>query len=173
MGLARAERMELQFEVEQFYYEEAATLDERRFTDWLDLVTDDVHYWMPIRRTRTPEETDQEFTAPGAMALFDDNRDLLAMRVSRFDTGASWSESPPSRTRHMVSNVRVLEIDGDEMTVEANIHLYRTRLDSEEDSWIGRRRDVLRRVDGALRIAKRHVFLEQTVVLSTNLSSLF
>jgi len=173
MGLTTAERMELQFEVEQFYYDEAATLDERRFPDWLELFTDDIHYWMPIRRTRTLEETDQEFTAPGAMALFDDNKDLLAKRVMRFDTNVSWAESPPSRTRHTVSNIRVLEVDGDEMTVEANIYLYRTRLDSEEDSWIGRRRDVLRRVDGALKIAKRHIFLEQTVLLSTNLSSLF
>jgi len=173
MGLTIAERMELQFEIEQFYYEEAATLDERRYSEWLELLTDDIHYWMPIRRTRLMEETDQEFTAPGAMALFDDNKDLLEKRVMKFGVEVSWAENPPSRTRHIVTNVRVLEISGNEMSVEANIHLYRTRLDSEETSWIGRRLDVLRRVDGSLRIAKRHIFLEQTVLLSTNLSSLF
>jgi len=173
MGLTIAERMELQFEIEQFYYEEAATLDERRYSEWLELLTDDIHYWMPIRRTRLMEETDQEFTAPGAMALFDDNKDLLEKRVMKFGVEVSWAENPPSRTRHIVTNVRVLEISGDEMSIEANIHLYRTRLDSEETSWIGRRLDVLRRVDGSLRIAKRHIFLEQTVLLSTNLSSLF
>lgn len=173
MGITTAERMELQFEVEQFYYDEAAALDERRFSDWFELLTDDIHYWMPIRRTRTVDESDQEFTAPGAMALFDDDKALLEKRVKKFGTGVSWSEDPPSRTRHVVTNVRILEVDGDETTVEANIHLYRTRLDSEEDSWIGRRRDVLRRVNGSLKIAKRHIFLEQTVLLSTNLSSLF
>lgn len=181
MGVTTAERMELQFEVEQFYYLEAAILDERRYSDWLDLLTDDIHYWMPIRRTRLMEETDQEFTAPGAMALFDDNKDLLQKRVMKYGVDVSWAENPPSRTRHIVTNVRVLDDDrdgtredgSDEFSVEANIHLYRTRLDSDETSWIGRRRDVLRRVDGSLKIAKRHIFLEQTVLLSTNLSSLF
>lgn len=173
MGMTTAARMELQFEVEQFYYDEAAILDERRFSEWFELLTDDIHYWMPIRRTRTLEETDQEFTAPGAMALFDDNKLLLEKRVKRFEIDVSWAENPPSRTRHFVTNVRILEVDGDEMTVEANIHLYRTRLDSEETNWIGRRRDLLRRVEGALKIARRQIFLEQTVLLSTNLSSLF
>jgi biphenyl 2,3-dioxygenase beta subunit len=73
----------------------------------------------------------------------------------------------------MIHNVRVLAVDGEELTVESNFHLYRTRLESDEDSWIGRRRDRLRRVDGALRIAGRHVFLDQTVILSRNLSNFF
>ncbi|MGA0236738.1 MAG: aromatic-ring-hydroxylating dioxygenase subunit beta, partial [Alphaproteobacteria bacterium] len=51
--------------------------------------------------------------------------------------------------------------------------LYRTRLNSEEDSWIGRREDTLRRVDGQFKLARRHIFLEQTVILSQNMSSLF
>ena len=63
--------------------------------------------------------------------------------------------------------------EGEEVTVASNFQLYRTRLDSEEDTWIGRREDVLRRVDGEFRLARRHIFLEQTVILSQNLSSLF
>ena len=167
------ERLQLQFEVEQFYYDEAAMLDERRFEDWLELLADDVHYWMPIRRTRRVDEADREFTAPGDMALFDDDKALLEMRVKKLRSGVSWSEDPPSRTRHLVTNVRIVSVEGDEITTEANIHLYRTRLDSEEDSWIGRRRDLLRRSEDGFRIARRHIFLEQTVLLSTNLSSLF
>ena len=65
-----AYRMQLQFLVEQFYYAEAAALDQRRYDDWLTLFTDDVHYWMPVRRTRTSNEIDREFTAPGAVAYF-------------------------------------------------------------------------------------------------------
>jgi biphenyl 2,3-dioxygenase beta subunit len=57
--------------------------------------------------------------------------------------------------------------------VGLNFQLYRTRLNSEEDSWIGRREDLLRRVDGQLRLARRHVYLEQTVILSQNMSSFF
>ncbi len=163
----------LQHEVEQFYYAEAALLDERRFTEWLDLLTSDIHYWMPIRRTVMNADLDQEFTKPGAMAFFDDDKTMLEARVKKLATGYAWSEDPPSRTRHMVNNVRILAVDGDELTVESNFHLYRTRLESEEDGWLGRRRDRLRRVDGALRIAERHVFLDQTLILSRNLSNFF
>ena len=167
------EAMLQQYEVEQFYYAEAAMLDERRLSDWLALFTPDVHYWMPIRRTVMASDLENEFTKPGAMALFDDDRAMLELRVKKLDTGYSWSEDPPSRTRHIITNVRVLQQKGDELTVESNFHLYRTRLESDEDSWIGRRRDVLRRADGQLRIAKRHIFLEQTLIQSRNLSNFF
>src|SRR5882757_2815573 len=58
-----------------------------------------------------------------------------------------------------------------EMTVESYFHLYRTRLKSVEDSWIGRRLDVLRRTEAGLQIAKRTVYLDQTLLLSGNLSN--
>ena len=162
-----------QYEVEQFYYAEAALLDERRFQDWLGLLTPDVHYWMPIRRTVMADDLENEFTQPGAMAYFDDDKATLEARVKKLHTGYSWSEDPPSRTRHNVTNVRVLACEGDEISVESNFHLYRTRLDSDEDSWSGRRRDLLRRVDGELRLARRHVFLDHTVLQSRNLSNFF
>ena len=141
--------------------------------EWLALFTPDTHYWMPIRRTVTADNLESEFTAPGDMSFFDDDKAMLEARVKKLGTGYSWSEDPPSRTRHIITNVRVVERDTEEMTVESNFHLYRTRLDSDEDSWIGRRRDVLRRMNGQLRIAKRHIFLEQTLVQSRNLSNFF
>lgn len=167
------ERMLLQFEAEQFLYREASLLDERRFDEWLDLLTEDIHYWMPIRRTTTAKETDREFTRLGDGAFFDDDKRLLTLRVQRLSIGRAWAEDPPSRTRRMVSNVRILSIDGDEMVLTVNFQLYRTRLASEEDCWIGRREDLLRRVDGSLKLARRHIFLEQTVILSQNMSNLF
>ena len=69
--------------------------------------------------------------------------------------------------------MRVLGDDGSELVVESNFHVYRTRLKSEEASWIGRRRDVLRRHEDTFRIAGRDVFLEQTIILSRNLSNFF
>ena len=165
--------LNLQHEVEQFYTEEAAALDEKRFHDWLDLFTDDTHYWMPIRRTRTVDQLDKEFTAKDEMAYFDDDKAMLEMRVRKLDTGYSWSEDPPSRTRHLISNVRVIENEGDKLTVETNFILYRTRLNSEEDMWVGLRRDKLRKEEGSYKIAERDIFLDQTVLLSKNLSNFF
>ncbi|HET6340337.1 MAG TPA: aromatic-ring-hydroxylating dioxygenase subunit beta [Polyangiales bacterium] len=162
-----------QFEVERFLYDEAALLDARRFEQWLELFTDDARYFMPIRRTRTRDDLEREFTQPGEMAFFDDTKGTLARRVNKLATGRSWSEDPPSRTRHLITNVRVVEVRGDELDVESNFHLYRTRLKSEETSWIGSRRDTLRRLDGTFRIARRTILLEQTVLLSSNLSNFF
>lgn len=172
-SLSPAERMLLTYEVEQFFYMEAGLLDDRRLEEWLALVTEDIHYWMPIRRTTTAREVDREFTEPGGMAFFDDDLRTLTLRVERLGVGRAWAEDPPSRTRHLITNVRLLGLEGEEIQTTCNFQLYRTRLNSEEDSWIGRREDLLRRVDGGLRLARRHIFLEQTVILAQNMSNLF
>jgi biphenyl 2,3-dioxygenase beta subunit len=172
-ALGPEQAMLLQYEVEQFLYREAALLDDRRFGDWLALIADDIHYWMPIRRTVTVENLRLEYASSDGMAYFDDDRNDLRMRVEKLQSNSAWSENPPSRTRHFVSNVRILEANGDEITLEAAIHLYRSRLNDKIDNWVGKRRDRLRRVDGGFRIFERHIFLDQTVVLSTNFSSIF
>jgi 3-phenylpropionate/cinnamic acid dioxygenase small subunit len=160
-------------EVEQFLYDEAAILDRHDYDAWLELFADDAHYFMPIRRTRMAHDADREFTTADEMAWFNDTKLQLAGRVTKLHTGRSWAEDPPSRTRHLVTNVRVVDDDGTEIAVESNFHLYRTRLKSEEDSWIGSRRDVLRRTDTGLQIARRTILIEQTVLLSRNLSTFF
>ncbi len=163
----------LQHEVEQFLYHEASLLDDRRYEDWLALLTDDIHYWMPVRRTTMARQSDMEFTRPGAMAFFDDDLDVLKTRVAKISAPNAWSEDPPSRTRHLVHNVRITGTDGDHITVNLNFHLFRSRLEGDEDNWFGRREDVLRRVDGTLRIARRHIYLDHTVILSQNMSNFF
>ena len=168
-----AERALLQYEVEQFLYAEASLLDARRYRDWLGLVADDIHYWMPIRRTVTLADIDREFTKPGDMAYFDDDRAMLEMRVKKLEAGSAWSEDPPSRSRHFVSNVRILQIEGEEIALDVCFHLRRTRLNSELSEWFGRREDVLRRTEAGLRLARRHIFLDQTVIPTTNMSTLF
>jgi biphenyl 2,3-dioxygenase beta subunit len=165
--------MLLHYEVERFYYDEAALLDSHRYEEWLALFAEDAHYFMPIRRTRMQRELDKEFTRPGEMAFFDDTKTLLAGRIKKLESGRSWAEDPPSRTRHLITNVRILKDAGRTLEVESNFHLYRTRLNSEESSWIGSRRDVLRRVEGSFQIVDRKIFLEQTVLLSRNLSNFF
>jgi 3-phenylpropionate/cinnamic acid dioxygenase small subunit len=168
-----ADRLLLQYQVEQFFYAEAALLDARRYRDWLGLITDDIHYWMPIRRTVTNSDLDLEFTKPGEIAYFDDDRGFLEMRVKKLEAGSAWSEDPPSRSRHFVTNVRILDVAGDEITVEACFHLHRTRLESDVDSWVGRRVDVLRRTGEGFLLARRHLFLDQTVIQSANMSTIF
>lgn len=164
----------LQYQVEQFYYNEAALLDNYELDKWVALFTDDTHYFMPIRRTRLRRERNLEFTEPGQAAYFDDDKATLMLRYQKFATGTAWAEDPPSRTRHLITNVRITDDrGGDELDVESYFHVYRTRLRSDVDSWVGRRLDTLRRHDGSFLIARRHILLDQTVLLSRNLSTLF
>ncbi|WP_374348647.1 3-phenylpropionate/cinnamic acid dioxygenase subunit beta [Phenylobacterium sp.] len=168
-----AERVVLQYQVEQFLYQEAALLDARRYRDWLDLLAEDMHYWMPIRRTMTTANVDREFTARGDMAFFDDTRELLVMRVNKLEAGSAWSEDPPSRARHTVSNVRITDVVGDEITLDMNFHLYRARLNTEEDIWCGRRVDGLRRNGDSFLFTRRDIYLDQTLIKATNMSTIF
>src|SRR5437867_6717929 len=100
-------RLLVRHEIEEFLYREADLLDHRRFHEWLDLFTEDAHYWMPIRSTRLRGDEDNELTKEWENSYFDDDKRMLAQRVAKFDTGFSWAEDPPSRTRHMVTNVRI------------------------------------------------------------------
>src|SRR5512142_2528687 len=86
-GMTLSQRALLQHEGEQFLYAEAALLDARKYREWLDINADDIHYWMPIRRTVTSSDLDLEFTRPGDMAYFDDDRELLEMRVKKLEAG--------------------------------------------------------------------------------------
>ncbi|HEY1971946.1 MAG TPA: 3-phenylpropionate/cinnamic acid dioxygenase subunit beta [Pseudonocardia sp.] len=166
-------RVVRQYLVERFYSDEAALLDAHRYPEWVELFSEDTHYFMPIRRTRLRRELAKEFTQPGQMAFFDDNKMVLAGRAAKLASGVAWAEDPPSRTRHLITNVRVTEDRGDDLDVESNFIVYRTRLKSEETTWIGSRRDVLRRNGESFLIAKRLILLEQTVLLSQNLSNFF
>src|SRR3546814_163896 len=116
--LSLQRRMELQFEIEQFLYAEAAMIDGREYRAWLDLWTEDCSYWMPIRRTVTLSDIELEFTKRGDMSFYDDDKNSLTMRVVKMESGSAWSEDPPSRTRHIVANVRILGKTGNETTVE-------------------------------------------------------
>jgi len=168
--------VELQHEIEQFLYHEAALLDDRNFDSWFELLADDLHYWMPTRQNRLLRELDREYSAPDEAAHFDETKEHIGQRITRLATGMAWAEDPPSRTRHLVSNVRISPGDSpDEYAVESAFILYRSRLEREEDLWSGRREDVLRRVSVGVgwQVARRTIRLDMATLLTKNLSSFF
>src|SRR5215831_3212288 len=77
---------ELRHRVEDFFYLEAELLDERRLREWLELFTDDVHYWMPVRYNPLdrPKDLNEELSGPGESYYFNDNKATLRIRVERF-----------------------------------------------------------------------------------------
>jgi 3-phenylpropionate/cinnamic acid dioxygenase small subunit len=163
---------ELRRQVEDFYYLEAELLDERKLREWLGLFTDDIRYWMPIRHNpaERPDDLDEELSKPGESYYFDDNKKSLAIRVERVYAKTAWAESPPSRTRHLISNVRVKNDDGREIEVHSNFLVYRTRMESDHDLFVGARRDMLRRFDGGFKISRRTIILDQAVLAAKNIS---
>lgn len=158
-------------EIVEFLYREADMLDSFRFGEWIELFTADVRYDMPVRINQARAEGDG-FQDVG---FFDDNLISLQTRVKRLQTESAWAETPPSRTRHFVSNVLVAPgANPDEFAVTLNFMLTRTRGNQGYQMFTGRREDTLRRVaGGALRIARRRIFADQTTLTSTNLSVLF
>ncbi len=156
-------------QVVDLLYREAEALDDRRHHDWLDMLTDDVRYVVPVRITSAHSLKDSYLAD---MAHFDEDRYSLTKRVERFDTEHAWAEEPPSRTRRFVTNVRGWEGDAPgELLVRANLLLFRSRGDVHApDLLSAQRTDLLRRVGGALRIARREVLLDESVLRTQNLA---
>lgn len=92
-----AASLETQRAVEQFLYRQAEILDDRRWDDWLALFTKDGRYWMPA----DPEQT----TGEGVPNIFYEDHYLMQTRIKRLLHPRAWSQSPPNRTSHVVSNV--------------------------------------------------------------------
>jgi 3-phenylpropionate/cinnamic acid dioxygenase small subunit len=163
---------DLRHAIEDFLYLEAELLDERRLREWLELFTDDLHYWMPVRHNplERPEEIADELAKPGDSYYFNDNKETLRIRVERVYAKTAWAEVPPSRTRRLISNIRVKKDDGREIEVHSNFIVYRTRMEKDEDIFVGTRSDVLRRVDGSFKIGRRTIILDQAVLGAKNIS---
>jgi 3-phenylpropionate/cinnamic acid dioxygenase small subunit len=169
----------LKQEMEEFLYHEAELLDERRYEEWLELLADDVRYWMPMRRNVKFGELDREFTRAGQdINWFDEGKDTLTRRVQQILTGVHWAEEPLSRICHMLSNVQLLHVrpsvvEPAEVTVKCRFLIYRNRVDTETDILVGKREDILRRTNGQWKIRQRKIVLDQNVLLAKNLTFFF
>jgi 3-phenylpropionate/cinnamic acid dioxygenase small subunit len=112
------------------------------------------------------------------MAHFDANKETLGIYVKQRESGMNWAEDPYSRTRHVISNIRIRPSaaeEGGAYDVRSNFIVYRNRLEAEVDLWAGERFDRLRPglPGGLYGIADRVILLDQNVVLSKNLSVFF
>ncbi len=150
---AELEAHRLRLEVEAFLYHEAALLDAWRLDEWLALFTEDAQYVIPA--TDRPEgdpRTD--------LVILDDDLPRLRARVERLLSGRVPRESPRSRTRHFVTNVRVERVHGDEVQTSAWFLVYRIR-QGQTGPYVGRYEHVLRRTPAGWRIAYRRAILDQ------------
>ncbi len=138
--------------IEDFLYYEAALLDEWRLRDWLELLTDDATYEVPA--TDTPEGDPRQ-----TLAIVADDIVRLRSRVEQLLGKSAWAEHPRSRTRRLLSNVRIRAVEGEHIHVTANFVVYRIRFE-QMDTYVGRYEYTLVQRDGALKIRQRRAILD-------------
>ena len=160
---------ERHLQAHQWLVDEAYLLDVQRYEDWLALLTDDIHYIMPVRVT-TALGAGYD-SAPG-MAHFDENKYSLGRRVARFQTEHAWTEDPPSRLRHHVTNVRTFATeDPGHLIVDSGVLLYRSRGDVRESALLSAgREDLLRRTTDGWQLARRTILVDDSVLRTQNLA---
>jgi len=140
-------------EVEDFLYFEAALLDEWKLNEWEALLTDDAGYYVPPN-----DQPDGDHRS--TLFLVADDRERIRQRVIRILDPNCHAEFPKSRTRRMISNVRILAIDGDLVTVSANFVCYRYRRYERIREYVGVYRHVLRRAGNFFKIKERRVIID-------------
>lgn len=140
-------------DVEDFLYEEAALLDAWRLDDWLGLLTDDAVYTVPSNDRPDADSRDTLFI------IADDIRRIRA-RVTRLKDKSAHAEYPPSRTRRMISNVRIVSRNGASLRVEANFSVHRFRRNEGIRDYVGHYRYELRARDDGLKIARREAIID-------------
>lgn len=171
---AALSKLLLHHEVEDFLLAEADLLDDRKFRDWLALFANDLLYWMPITRNVPPPDRDKARSGEELDASwFNEGLETLTQRVNQIETDIHWAEEPPTRTTHMISNVRVLDSNEDEVRTRCRFLVYCNRLQDEVDLFVGKRYDTLRPVDGSWKIARREIHLDQSVLLAKSLTVFF
>lgn len=146
------QRLLLRLEAEEFLIEEAARLDDWRLDDWLELFTEDATYVVPA--------TDQPDGDPAKdLTLVDDDHLRLTWRVKRLNNRRAHREFPWSRTRRIISNVRVLHATEDELQTTCTIVVHRYR-HGHQDHFVGRYLHTLVRTPEGLKIKHRRAELD-------------
>jgi 3-phenylpropionate/cinnamic acid dioxygenase small subunit len=165
----------LKHQIEQFYYLEARLLDERRLTEWLDLMAEDIHYYMPIVRNIKYGDWDLEYSDPeNEISYFDEGKDILEGRVRQLNTGVHWAEEPVSRFAHGISNVELAGTEGELILANSKFIIWQQRLHDEVNWFVGRRYDKLRRdPQTGFKVVKRTIILAQNVLLSKVINTFF
>ncbi len=141
---------ELLSEIEQFLYREARLQDELCYDQWEALWTDDAVYWIPANG--------DDIDPSREMSIVYDNRARIATRIRQLKTGKRHAQNPPSRLRHMICNVELLDEQGDELEVAANFVVHESR-ERGTTLWAGRSDYRLRRGPDGLRMAYKKVRL--------------
>jgi len=175
-----ARYFEIKREIEEFLYDEANLLDERRFKEWLDTLAEDLRYFMPMEyNVKAGEHATRELTKrEQQMSWFNEGKWTLTKRAEQILTGVHWAEEPLSRVCRMVSNVQLTAIQTNaqgemEVSTSSRFLIYQNRCEYEQYFFVGDRMDVIRRTADGWKLANREIRIHQNVLLAKNLTVFF
>jgi 3-phenylpropionate/cinnamic acid dioxygenase small subunit len=158
-------------ELYDFLVDEAALLDDNRVEDWHRLLATDLVYRIPVRRILY---RDQGPVFDPVMAHLDDDHEAMTRRIRRLGSSSAGVEDPPSIVRRLVSNVRATAGEPGEFAVESSVLVLRSHWTKSPFDLISmRRHDLLRRASDSFQIARRTVYLDQSLLETPNLPMLF
>src|SRR5262245_17068737 len=140
-------------QVEDFLFHEAALLDEWKLDEWQALLTDDAGYYVPPN-----DKLDGDPRA--TLFIIAHDRERIRQRIIRINDPNCHAEYPKSRTRRMISNVRIEGVDGDLVTATANFVCYRFRRNERIREYVGGYRHILKVAGDSFRIQERRVFID-------------
>lgn len=167
-------------EIEEFLYDEANLLDERRFQEWLDTLADDLRYFMPMEHNvKFGEHASRELTTrDGQMSWFNEGKWSIGKRAEQILTGVHWAEEPLSRVCRLVSNVQLKAIETNpsgelEVDVSSRFLIYQNRCEYEQYFFVGDRFDRMRSTAEGWKLARREIRIHQNVLLAKNLTIFF
>lgn len=168
------DELELWHSVTQFFYREADILDYREYAEWLTLLHPEIRYFIPIARN-VPRMRDNEFTGEQKdNAWMDEGYDTLEKRVKQILTNIHWAEEPPSRVSHLITNTRLLSVQGEpgsrEVETRSRVFVYQNRIEDEVNHFVGKRMDRLVETEDGWLIKHRTVHLDQSVLLAKALT---
>jgi len=146
---------------------EGQLLDERRYSDWLTLLTEDIHYWAPLRFMRQQDgfsddwDIEKELSQEGELHMSNTNYVDLQVRVARLNSGRAHTENPPWFTQRLITNIdaRKTATEG-EYEVTSKFLLNRFKggfVKGREQTIVGSREDIWTRIGGALRLRSRRI----------------
>ncbi len=134
---------------ERLIKREARLLDDGEFERWIELFSRECIYWIPLGRANDPR---REVTVE-----FHDRR-RLADRVARLRTGSAYSQIPPTRTCHLLSNLEIFSGGAGELAARSSfvIQTYRAGVHRALAGWCGY---LFVNEDGGWKIALKQINL--------------
>ncbi|MBT2654978.1 3-phenylpropionate/cinnamic acid dioxygenase subunit beta [Bacillus sp. ISL-18] len=157
----------LYLEAYGFLVTEAAFLDNNQFQEWKSMLSEDLLYTMPVRTTH---ENVFQTQFSKDMFHFYENYRSIGLRIRRMETEYAWAEDPASRARRFVTNVRVSELEDNRLDVKSYQLVTRSRLDATDSQLLSMERcDLLEQTDSGLKLVKREIYADSTIIGMKNL----